>query len=141
MIVDNKKVFIDTAPFIYFVEGNSKESIKARDMFFKLLKSECKIITSMISDLEFKVLSKRENQERKIFAFESFLESFDIKRMYITNQTYKLALAIRVNYHGIKLIDALQLAIAQEHNCDYFVTNDKQLLQFKGLKCVLFDKI
>ena len=33
-------------------------------------------------------------------------------------------------------MDALQLATAVQEDCDVFLTNDKQLCQFKEIKCI-----
>ncbi len=38
-------------------------------------------------------------------------------------------------------MDALQLATACLTGCDLFLTNDKQLKQFKEMKCVMVDEL
>ena len=37
-------------------------------------------------------------------------------------------------------MDALQLATACISGCDLFLTNDKQLRQFKEMKCIIVDE-
>lgn len=140
-MIDKKIYFIDTAPFIYFIEGNSKDAYDARDMFYNLINKNNQLITSVITDLEFKVLPKRMNQMRKIRNFDFFLDEYGIERKTITKKTLEIALDIRVSYKSIKLIDAIQLAIALENDCDIFITNDKQLLQYEGIECKLFNDI
>lgn len=43
---------------------------------------------------------------------------------------------IKTEYKGFKGMDALQLAAACLSGCDLFLTNDKQLKQFKEIKCL-----
>ena len=48
---------------------------------------------------------------------------------------------IRAEYKFFKSMDALQLATACINKCDLFLTNDKQLKQFKEIKCVTVDQV
>ena len=47
---------------------------------------------------------------------------------------------IRAEYGYFKAMDALQLASACIHGCDLFLTNDKQLKQFKEIPCVTVEE-
>ena len=38
-------------------------------------------------------------------------------------------------------MDALQLAVALYTKCDLFLTNDKQLRQFKDIRCITVDEL
>lgn len=38
-------------------------------------------------------------------------------------------------------MDALQLAAAVVSGCDLFITNDKQLKQYKGIECITMDDL
>lgn len=38
-------------------------------------------------------------------------------------------------------MDALQLAVACQSKCDLFLTNDKQLKQFKEITCITVDEL
>ena len=51
------------------------------------------------------------------------------------------AAQIRAEYKDFKTIDCLQLATACVQNCDLFLTNDKQLCQFKEIKCATIDEL
>ena len=50
--------------------------------------------------------------------------------------TLTKAAQIRAEYKGFKAMDALQIATACLSGCDLFLTNDKQLKQFKEVKCI-----
>lgn len=53
------------------------------------------------------------------------------RTLVIDNQTFDLALDLRVR-HRLKTPDALHLAVAQQHHCDYFWTNDNRLAAAAG---------
>ena len=135
-----KKVFIDTAPFIYFFEGNSDLSLKSRDIFLKLINEGCEILTSYISEVEMKAIPQRNKQTKKMIAMDSFIEEFNINKLNIGSKEYKIALAIRADYTFIKLIDAFQLAIALNNKCDFFITNDKELKKYDKIKVLLVNE-
>ena len=61
--------------------------------------------------------------------------------MEISQEIAKKAAKIRAEYKGFKAMDALQLATACLSECDIFVTNDKQLQQFKEIKCITVDEL
>ena len=136
-----EKVFIDTAPFIYFFEGDSDLSLKSRDMFLKLINGDYEIYTSYISEVEMKVLPQRNKQTKKMIIMDSFIEEFGVNKLGIGIREYKTALEIRANYTPIKLIDAFQLSIAINNRCDYFITNDKELKKYDQINVILLDEL
>ena len=44
-------------------------------------------------------------------------------------------------YKGFKAMAALQLAVACLSKCDLFLTNDKQLRQFREIKCIIVEEL
>jgi predicted nucleic acid-binding protein len=85
-MTEYKNVFIDTAPFIYFIEKDSNVPL-----YYEKVKS-------------------------------FFQDGYE-------------------NDKGFKAMDALQLAVACLSGCDLFLTNDKQLRQFKEIKCIVVDEL
>ena len=136
----NEKIFIDTAPFIYFFEGNYDLSIKTRDILFNLLNGNYEIYTSYVTEVEMKVMPQRNKQFNKLVMMDNFFDEFAINKLNIGLREYKIALDIRAEYASIKLIDAFQLSMALNAKCDYFLTNDKELKKFKQIKVVLIDE-
>lgn len=59
----------------------------------------------------------------------------------INREIAKKAAQIRAEYKGFKAMDALQLAAACLSKCDLFLTNDKQLGQFKEMKCLTVEEL
>lgn len=72
--------------------------------------------------------------------FFEFTEACDIDLTPISVEIAKLAAQIRAEYKDFKAMDSLQLAVAVYTGCDLFLTNDKQLRQFKKLKCVTVEE-
>ncbi len=58
----------------------------------------------------------------------------------ITVKIADKAAEIRAKYEHFKTMDALQLAAAVTASCDVFLTNDKQLRQFDGVRCVTVEE-
>lgn len=103
-MTDCKKVFIDTAPFIYYIEKNEDNP-----QYFEKVK-------------------------------HFFAECYDKNKDFNINIA-KEAAGIRAEYKTFKSMDALQLAAAALMGCDLFLTNDKQLKQFAGIRCITVDKL
>ena len=120
------KVFVDTAPFIYFFEGNLDFSDDARSMFLSFINNDIQMITSYITDVEMKVMPKRKKQLKRIICIDNFIDEFNIYKAMLNKKIY-----------DISLEDALQLATAIEYNCDYFITNDKELKKYNSIKVLM----
>jgi predicted nucleic acid-binding protein len=73
--------------------------------------------------------------------FNRLVDTMDIEVIEINQQIAKKAAQIRAGYKGFKAMDALQLAVASSFKCDLFLTNDKQLRQFKEIKCITVDEL
>jgi predicted nucleic acid-binding protein len=58
----------------------------------------------------------------------------------ITGSVAVLAAAFRANY-GLKLPDALQIAVAREAGCEAFLTNDLALRRVTELRVLVLDQL
>ena len=76
---------------------------------------------------------------KKEKAFFSFLADCSIEIRAIDKVTAMKAAKIRAEYKFFKPMDALQLAAACQAGCSLFLTNDRQLLQFRAIQCVTID--
>ena len=139
-MTEYKKVFLDTTPLIYFLDSNEIYGEKVRDILETLLNNNVRIITSTITVAEYLVYPYRTDNMEKINAFEDFLRECDVIMCPVNYQTAKKAAQIRAMYGHFKAMDSLQLAAACVHDCRLFITNDKQLRQFKELKCITLDE-
>ena len=130
------KVFLDTAPLIYFLDDDIHFGGKMRDILEYILNSGKKMITSSVTCAEYLVFPYRTANREKADVFFEFTDDCHIDILPITVEIAKKAAAIRAQYPHFKGMDALQLAAAVHEDCDVFLTNDKQLCQFKDIKCI-----
>lgn len=138
-MIDFKKAFVDTAPFIYFIEKdiNNPEYYEKVKSFFKYgYDNDSRFVSSVITVEEYFVFPYRNKEYSYIGMFNRLVATTDMEIMEINQETAKKAAQIRAEYKGFKAMDALQLAVAWLSGCDLFLTNDKQLKQFKEIKCI-----
>ncbi|HZQ70397.1 MAG TPA: type II toxin-antitoxin system VapC family toxin [Terriglobales bacterium] len=119
------RIFWDTNLFIYFLEGNTQESLTTRNLRGKMLARGDQLLTSTITLGEILVKPLEQgnttlcrNYEDAITKTASLL-SFDAKA------AWKYA-EIRCD-RSVRAPDAVQLACAASANTDLFVTNDRRL--------------
>jgi predicted nucleic acid-binding protein len=91
--------------------------------------------------IEYFVFPYRNNTLSFIDIFNRLVDAMDIEIIGIDQQIADKAAQIRAEYKGFKAMDALQLAVACSSGCDLFLTNDKQLKQFKKIKCITVDEL
>lgn len=124
------KLFIDTAPIIYFIEEHPDYINEVSDIFERTADGTVQVITSVISLIE--VLSKPyklgQNDIADIYK-DFFAKSKGFSVMGIDSGIAELTAKIRAEF-GFKIPDALQLALFEHNDCDYFITNDKQLKSY-----------
>lgn len=138
-MTEYKKVFIDTAPFIYFIEGNRDNPLyydKVRSFLNDCYNNDVQFVTSVITIEEYFVYPYRVSEDKYIDLFEKMIQTLNFKVIDIDKTIAKSAAKIRAEYKAFKAMDALQIATAMLNECDLLLTNDKQLRQFKGIKCI-----
>lgn len=143
-MTDYKKVFVDTAPFIYFLEkdgSNPQYYEKVKEFFKDGYNNDKRFVSSVITMEEYFVFPYRNKAYFFIDAFNRLVETIDIEIVEINREIAKKAAQIRAEYKGFKAMDALQLAAAYVSACDLFLTNDKQLRQFKEIKCITVEEL
>lgn len=134
-MTDCKKIFLDTAPFIYYLQKNELFYSKMR--FFWEKYADCDYITSVITITEYLTYPYSQNDSKMVSDFFAFIGGMDIEISNIDREIAEKAAEIRAEYRGFKAMDALQLATACLTGCDVFLTNDKQLRQFKKIRCII----
>src|ERR1700735_92691 len=117
----HKRVFLDTAPLIYFIEGNSPFQEKLREIFDLNDRGDFTFITSSITLLEVLVKPLKDGQNKLADSYKDILlNARGIEMIEITNSLAIKAAQLRAKY-GLKTPDAIQLATAIEHKADYFL--------------------
>ncbi len=139
-MIEYKRVFIDTAPFIYYLEQNPYYFEKAKEFFVYCYENDIEMITSTITIEEYFVYPYKSGKLELINNFQNFVSSLGIRVINIDKRIANQAAMIRAEFKDFKSMDALQIATAIESHCDLFITNDKQLRQEKRIKCITLDE-
>lgn len=134
------KVFLDTAPIIYFLDNDVNFGEKAKNIFEEILENKKRIVTSVITCTEYLTFPYKNNNFEKVEAFFEFVSDCDIPLYSVDVEIAKKASIIRAQYKEFKTMDALQLASASIQGCDLFLTNDKQLKQFREIRCITVEE-
>jgi len=143
-MIDFRKAFVDTAPFIYFIEkdSNNPQYFEKVKKFFKYgYDRDKKFVTSVITMEEYFVFPYRNKEYSYIDMFNRLVETTHMEVVEINQKIAQKAAQIRAEYKSFKAMDALQLAVACLSKCDLFLTNDKQLKQFKDIECRTVDEL
>ncbi|WP_375559871.1 type II toxin-antitoxin system VapC family toxin [Bernardetia sp. OM2101] len=135
------RIFIDTAPFIYLIEANPIFVEKVKNYFIEVILNQEKLVTSVITVMEFGVMPERQGKQETILKFRDFLDSMDISVISINEQISVRAYKLRAKYSFLKGMDALQMAVALEENCEKFLTNDDKLKSVTELEVILIDNL
>lgn len=121
------RIFVDTAPAIYFVEKTPAfvAAIRARlsipgtqPVLFDLTRMGCLVLPIRTAN---PILRTR---------FESFFVTCEV--VPLGPDVFDMAADIRARYR-FKAMDSIHSAAAVVHGCDAFLTNDHQLAEFTGL--------
>lgn len=75
-----------------------------------------------------------------IARYQDLLDRLGIPLVHVNQAVADKAAALRAKYDFLKAMDALQLAVAIESDCDRFITNDKGLLRFQELHVLTLDQ-
>lgn len=138
-MTDSKKIFLDTAPIIYYLQNSDLYSANMKRFWNNYV--EYDYMTSAITVTEYLTYPYRQNDFQLINDFYSFVENMEIQICDIDKKIAEKAAQIRAEYKFFKTMDSLQLATACVMGCDLFLTNDKQLKQFKEIKCITVEEL
>ena len=137
--INGGTVFIDTAPFVYFVECHSKYVDILYPVFNAIDREEIYAVTTTITCSETLVIPCRQANWRLVEQYETLLaETPALEIVPFDLDLAKRTAEIRAKY-GIKTPDAIQWATAVRHGASFFLTNDKGFDRFSDLQILLLD--
>lgn len=140
-MIEFNRVFVDTAPIIYYLENSALYMKAIKKFFTKCLEENIQIVTSAITVEEYLVYPYSSGKMDFANNFKRFLEYMNIEVVDIDSEIAEKAAKIRGQYKNFKAMDALQIATAIVIGCDMFFTNDKQLRQEKEIPCMTMDDL
>jgi predicted nucleic acid-binding protein len=135
------RLAIDTPPFIYFVESHPQYLALVAAVFRQIDLGELEAITSVVALGEALVQPLRDgNLELRRRFRDRLLDSPGLRTVDIDSTVAERAAGLRARY-GVRLPDALQLAIALEQGCEAFLTNDRRLARVAEPRVLVLDDL
>ncbi len=131
------KIFIDTAPFIYLAEEHPIYAKRTKKFLANAFANPDKLLTSVITLMEFSVKPEREGQTIAIQKLHNTWNRLNIELLVIDEAIAQEAARLRAKYLSLKGLDALQLSAALLHGCQQFFTNDLPLKNITEMKVIL----
>ena len=136
-----KRVFVDTAPMIYYLENSSLYMHSIKKFFAMCIEKNIQLVTSAITVEEYLVFPYSDEKMELVDNFKRFIEFMNIEVVNIDPLIAEQGAKIRGMYKNFNAMDALQIATAIISGCDMFFTNDKQLRQEKELPCITMEDL
>ncbi|MEQ8220948.1 MAG: PIN domain-containing protein [Candidatus Eremiobacterota bacterium] len=129
-----KSIFMDTAPIIYYIEGNN-QFCQIKDMINQIQKNNITIFSSVITITEVLVKPVSLGNMNVVNSFLTFLKNPDnIIILPVNDRIAEQAGYLRGKYPSLKTLDAIQISSAIEARTDIFLTNDLRLKQVKEIE-------
>jgi predicted nucleic acid-binding protein len=133
---DNKAIYLDTAPLIYYMEEAPSSSAFLQEIFKKNEQGDFTFFTSSITISEVLILPFKIGNTKLVEQYEYFItQSPSLKVINVNSSIAKLAAQLGSDY-GFKLPDSIHLATALEVKVDFFLTNDLAFSKVKGLSII-----
>lgn len=137
----DSKFYLDTAPFIYYLEKSDLYFEKIRHFFMSCYSKNIPLVTSAVTVEEYCVYPLAHDDKNSVTAFNTFLDGMGIAVIPVDKQLAFEAAKIRSVYTGFKALDAIHLATTKISGCSKFITNDKQLKQIKDIEVLTMDSL
>lgn len=136
-----ESIFIDTSPFIYYIEEHEKY-IEAVDPLFSYI-SQGRIIayTSFITLIEVLAKPIEEKNKKLMRKYEDLLTNS--KGLILADMDKNIAIEsarLRAKYK-IKIPDAIQVTSGMVNGAKAFITNDSNLKKIKEIKIIVLEDI
>ena len=129
-------IAVDTAPFIYFVEGDLQYAPTVESLFQLAAHGTRHLVTSALTLMELLVVPCRAGNQQLAGQYEALLtRSRGLQMVDLSRDVLRGAAQLRA-VTGARTPDAIQLAAALSSGCRTFVTNDRRLPAIPGLKLI-----
>ncbi len=135
------KLFLDTAPVVYYVEEDTRYLALVDPIFDRLDAGTLVAVTSPVTLAECLVMPYRNNQVelQQIFS-DLIVNGTNVLFASIDREMGRRAAELRAHYN-LSLTDAFQIAVALQSGCDAFLTNDVTLKRVSELSVVVLEEM
>jgi predicted nucleic acid-binding protein len=135
------RLALDTAPVIYLIEAHPRYRLLVREVARRIAEGEVAGITSVVSLGEVLVQPmSRGDQHLQQRYRELLLNSVGFRTLPVDAALAERAAGLRARY-GMRLPDALQVAVAIDEGCEGFLTNDRRLARVTDLRVLVLDDL
>jgi predicted nucleic acid-binding protein len=132
-----RRLFLDSAPVIYFVEKHPVYYSTLQPVFRKFEIGDLTAVTSPITLAESLIFPMKLGNSEVVAAFLELLGGGPSALFLpLQRETARSAAEIRSKYN-VTLTDAVQVASALEGSCEALLTNDKTLTRITELRILL----
>jgi len=137
----DKILFVDTAPFIYYIEGSSQYNEKLKSLFDLNANGEVLFYSSTLTLLELLVKPLKLGEKALANQYEDILTNSSNIHIYeISVEISKKAAELRAKYN-LKTPDSIQISTGIVKGADYVLTNDSELKRVKEIKVLVLDDL
>lgn len=134
-------LYVETAPFIYFVEKHPVYIQPVRAIFQHIAPESMHVITSTITIAEVLTMPIKLGQQDYLQAYRDMLLNTEaIAVRSVDSAIAERAAQLRATY-GLRTPDALHLATAQSAQCQAFLTNDRALKRVAEVNVLVIDEL
>ncbi len=128
------KIFIDTAPLIYLIEGEEDFANTVEKQLNQWITTGQNLATSTLTLLELLVAPIRQQNKHLVQKYRALLQDLLSEPLIpLSEAVLEMAAQIR-GVNGLKTPDSIQLATALYSGADIFYTNDKMLCKFPDIE-------
>lgn len=136
-----QRLYVDTAPFIYFTERTATYLTRMRAVFRYLDEERLTVYTSAIILTELLTKPLGDHDMALAAAHVALLtHTKGVMTVNIDTDIARRAAVLRVQYQ-LKTPDALHVATALETGCQAFLTNDLGLKRVSEVKMLVLDEL
>jgi predicted nucleic acid-binding protein len=136
----SRRVFLDSATFIYFIEEQERYLPVVRQVFYMVERGQVSAFSSYLSLLEVLVQPLKKQRPDLVQKYKGILSGARGLCLFpIDGRISEEGARIRAQY-GFRTPDAIQLATALCHGADALVTNDEKMRRFKEVEVVLLEE-
>jgi len=138
--------FLDSPPFIYFIEENQKYISIVEKIFSEISCGDKKGVSSYLTLLEVLVKPIQAGHRELALQYRDLMLGSDYLKLYpLDDKVAETAASLRAKYHGngfkLKTPDAIQVATAILNGAEVFVTNDCLLKRLKEIDVIVLDEL
>jgi predicted nucleic acid-binding protein len=133
-----KKVFLDTAPIIYFIEAHQQFGPLVKQVVDLINENRIQAVTSVLTISEVLPKPVETGNEELAKKFMTYLRSGPNLDLITIGETIsESAGKLRGKHPYLKTVDAIQISAALDAEADAFLTNDKKLSGIKEIRMIL----